>query len=266
MSNTAKKFGKVADTKIVQGVRLQKYLSIIGFCSRRSAELLIKANKVMVNGCEAQLGLRVKNGDVIKIADDLRCKVELIRRKTRVLIFNKPTGKICSKVSDQKFESIHKYFPPIKEGSWITVGRLDVNTSGLLLLTNDGDFASQLSHPSSNIDREYLVRVYGRRQEQAVDRLKNGILVGSNKYKFLDIRKGRANGQNRWYTCVLQSGKYREVRRAWESQGLHVSRLKRVRYGNILLPADLSQGKTVEIGGRLLSELFDLVDYSGYEN
>ena len=146
------------------------------------------------------------------------------------------------------------------------MGRLDVNTSGLLLFTNDGDFASRLTHPSSNVDREYLVRVFGRNQDVAVNHLREGVSVGGTKYKFLDIQKGRASGQNRWYTCVLQSGKYREVRRAWESQGLQVNRLKRVRYGNILLPVDLSLGKYVETGGRLLSELFDLVDYSALKN
>ena len=243
------------------GVRLQKYLSSIGFSSRRSAENLIQKNRVIVNGSLAKLGLRVKDGDLIKIADNFRCKVELKQKKTRVLIFNKPVGKVCSKVGDEKFESVYNYVPPIKGARWISVGRLDVNTSGLLLFTNDGDLASRLTHPSSNVDREYLVRVFGRNQDVAINHLRKGVSVDGVRHKFLDIRKGRASGQNRWYTCVLQSGKYREVRRAWESQGLQVNRLKRVRYGNILLPVDLSQGKSVEIGGRLLSELCDLVDY-----
>ena len=249
-----------------RAIRLQKYLSSIGFDSRRSVEHLIQKNKVLVNGRLAKLGLRVKDGDLIKIEDNFRCKVKLKHKKTRVLIFNKPVGKVCSRVGSEKFESVYNYLPLIKGGKWISVGRLDVNTSGLLLFTNDGDFASRLTHPSSNVDREYLVRVFGRNQDVAVNHLREGVSVGGTKYKFLDIQKGRASGQNRWYTCVLQSGKYREVRRAWESQGLQVNRLKRVRYGNILLPVDLSLGKYVETGGRLLSELFDLVDYSALKN
>ena len=248
------------------GVRLQKYLSSIGFNSRRTIENLIQKDKVIVNGRLAKLGLRVKDGDLIKIADNFRCKVEIKQKKPRVLIFNKPVGKVCSRVGDEKFESVYNDVPPIKGAKWISVGRLDVNTSGLLLFTNDGDLASRLTHPSSNVDREYLVRVFGRNQELAVNHLRKGVIVDGARYKFLDIQKGRASGQNRWYTCVLQSGKYREVRLAWESQGLKVNRLKRVRYGNILLPVNLFPGKFVEIGGRLLSDLFDLVNYPALKN
>lgn len=247
------------------GIRLQKYLSSIGFSSRRAVENLITREKVNVNGRKAYLGLRVKEGDVISVSNEFKCKVEMKRKKTRVLIFNKPIGKICSKTSDEKFESIYNDLPSLKGASWISIGRLDVNTSGLLLLTNDGDFASRLTHPSSNIDREYVVRVFGRNQDEAIFRLKNGVIHQDTKYRFLDIRKGRATGQNRWYTCVLQSGRYREIRRAFESQGLSVNRLKRVRYGNILLPTDLPAGKTVEIGGRLLLDLFDLVGHPGHK-
>lgn len=258
-----KNFSAFADSP---GIRLQKYLSSIGFNSRRSVENLIQKDKIIVNGKLAKLGLRVKDGDLIKVADNFRCKVELKQKKTRVLIFNKPVGKVCSRSRDEKFESVYDCIPQIKGAKWISVGRLDVNTSGLLLFTNDGDFASRLTHPSSNLDREYLVRVFGRDQDIAVNHLKKGVSSDGVMYRFLDIQKGRASGQNRWYTCVLQSGKYREVRRAWESQGLQVNRLKRVRYGNIMLPVDLSVGKSVEIGGQLLHDLFDLVKYKAIEN
>ena len=243
------------------GIRLQKYLSSIGFNSRRTVENLIQKDKIIVNGKLAKLGLRVRDGDLIRVADNFRCKVALKQKKTRVLIYNKPVGKVCSRSRDEKFESVYDSIPQIKGAKWISVGRLDVNTSGLLLFTNDGDLASRLTHPSSNLDREYLVRVFGRDQDIAVNHLKKGVSSDGVMYRFLDIQKGRASGQNCWYTCVLQSGKYREVRRAWESQGLQVNRLKRVRYGNIMLPVDLSVGKSVEIGGQLLHDLFDLVNY-----
>ena len=140
----------------------------------------------------------------------------------------------------------------------MSIGRLDVNTSGLILFTDNGDLASRLMHPSRKLDREYAVRVFGEMSQEKLQKLKNGVLIDREKLRFSDVVRGNGEGVNRWYTCVVQSGKNREVRKIWESQGVKVSRLIRVRFGNVLLPIDLRPGSAVELGAGLVRELFIL--------
>ena len=238
--------------------RVQKYLSNAGFGSRRAMETLLREGRININGKEAQLGDTVKDQDKIVIDDGRYHRVKLRRAKSRVLAYNKPVGIVSSRTGNQRWSTIYEGLPKEIGFRWVSVGRLDVNTSGLMLFTDDGDLASRLMHPSRKLDREYAVRVFGDISQEKLQKLKTGVLVDREKLRFSDVVRGRGEGVNRWYTCVVQSGKNREVRRIWESQGVKVSRLIRVRFGNVLLPVDLRPGSVVELGAGLVRELFIL--------
>jgi 23S rRNA pseudouridine2605 synthase len=154
---------------------------------------------------------------------------------------------------------VFDHLPKTKNERWINVGRLDINTSGLLLFTTDGEMANKLMHPSSEIDREYAVRVRGDVDEEMIKRLKEGVMLEDGIARFTDVRFFDGDGQNKWYHVVVMEGRNREVRRLWESQGITVSRLKRVRYGCIFLPGNVPVGTWVEMGQKDVNELYDLV-------
>lgn len=230
--------------------KLQKVLATAGFGSRREMERVIDAGLVTVNGLTATLGSRVKAGDKLVI-DGNRYQVP-DRKETqdelRVLIYNKPEGEICSRNDPEGRPTVYDRLPPLNTGRWISVGRLDFNTSGLLLFTNNGELANKLMHPSSGIDREYLVRVQGEVTKEQLQLLRDGVQLEDGLAKFTDITVGGGKGTNTWYYCTLMEGKNREVRRLWEAQGCRVSRLKRVRYGQILIPSFVRMGQWVELG------------------
>ena len=238
--------------------RVQKYLSNAGFGSRRAMEILLKEGRININGKVAQLGDTVKDRDKIAINDGRYHRVKLRRAKSRVLAYNKPVGVVSSRTGNQRWSTIYEGLPRENGFRWVSVGRLDINTSGLILFTDDGDLANRLMHPSRRLDREYAVRVFGEMSQERLQTLKNGVLINGEKMRFSDVVRGRGEGLNRWYTCVVQSGKNREVRKIWESQGVKVSRLIRVRFGNVLLPVDLRPDSAVELGGGLVKELFKL--------
>ena len=238
--------------------RVQKYLSSAGFGSRRAMETLLKEGRININGKVAQLGDTVKDRDKIAINDGRYHRVKLRRAKSRVLAYNKPVGVVSSRTGNQRWATIYEGLPKEIGFRWVSIGRLDVNTSGLILFTDDGDLASRLMHPSRKLDREYAVRVFGEMSQEKLQKLKNGVLIDGGKLRFSDLVRGKGEGVNRWYTCVVQSGKNREVRKIWESQGVKVSRLIRVRFGNVLLPVDLRPGSAVELGAGLVRELFIL--------
>ena len=238
--------------------RVQKYLSNAGFGSRRAMEALLKEGRININGKVAQLGDTVKDQDKIAINDGRYHRVKLRRAKSRVLAYNKPVGVVSSRAGNQRWSTIYEGLPKEIGFRWVSIGRLDVNTSGLILFTDNGDLASRLMHPSRKLDREYAVRVFGEMSPEKLQKLKNGVLIDREKLRFSDVVRGNGEGVNRWYTCVVQSGKNREVRKIWESQGVKVSRLIRVRFGNVLLPVDLRPGSAVELGAGLVRELFIL--------
>jgi 23S rRNA pseudouridine2605 synthase len=238
-----------------EGEKLQKVLARTGMGSRREMERVIEQGKVKVNGAPARLGDRVVPSDTIEV-DGRRIKTEKPeQRRIRVILYNKPEGEICTRSDPEKRPTVYDHLPPISGDRWISVGRLDFNTSGLLLFTNEGELANKLMHPSSVIDREYLVRIQGAVDNDMKQRLRDGVLLDDGMAKFTDVVDGAGEGRNQWFYCVVMEGRNREVRRLWESQGVTVSRLKRVRYGNIFIPSHVRVGQWIELSDQEIQAL-----------
>ncbi|MDB3971889.1 pseudouridine synthase [Candidatus Thioglobus sp.] len=217
--------------------RLQKLIATAGYGSRRWAERLIEQGRIEVNNKTSQIGDKCEITDKVKI-DGRSIDLERYKEEeTKVLILNKQAGVICSNKDDEGRKSVYSLLP--KESRWVMVGRLDLNTSGLLLFTNNGDLANKLMHPSSEIDREYAVRVLGQVESEDIKQLTTGVELDDGIAKFIRVTIGGGEGANRWYKVVLREGRKREVRRLWESLGFKVSRLIRIRYGEIRLPENL---------------------------
>ncbi|MEL0167552.1 MAG: 23S rRNA pseudouridine(2605) synthase RluB [Pseudomonadaceae bacterium] len=229
------------------GEKLQKVLARMGLGSRREVEGWIAAGRVSVNGQPAELGCRVDSMDQISIDErPLRRDLssEVVRR---VMLYNKPEGEVCTRDDPEGRPTVFDRLPRLKHGRWINVGRLDINTSGLLLFTTDGELANRLMHPSWQMDREYAVRVMGEVDDEMIERLKEGVMLEDGPAKFTDIVSSGGEGINRWFHVCLMEGRNREVRRLWESQGVRVNRLKRVRFGPVFLGAELPVGRWREL-------------------
>lgn len=234
-------------------LRLQKFLAQAGIGSRRSCEQLIKDSKIFVNGKVASLGEKVsENDEVIFEGQRILSKSPNLK----VIILNKPRGVLSAKKDDKKIKLIFDFLPKIQnEPDWIAVGRLDINTSGLMLFTNDGNLAHQIMHPSFKIDREYLVRARGHFNDQKKKNMLSGVKIDHEIYKFSDIVPGEKQSTNQWFSVCMLTGKNREVRKLFESQDLEVSRLKRVRIGPIFLPSTLKEGECVNLSEAQINEL-----------
>ncbi|WP_084646164.1 23S rRNA pseudouridine(2605) synthase RluB [Marinimicrobium agarilyticum] len=234
--------------------KLQKVLARAGLGSRREMERAIEAGEIRVNDRVAHLGDRVTPEDAIFYRDE-RVEVRTQVSRQRVILYNKPEGEICSRQDPEGRRTVFENLPALSGERWISVGRLDFNTSGLLLFTNDGELANKLMHPSSVIDREYLVRIQGAVDDEMKRQLVEGVLLEDGVARFTDIVEGAGEGRNRWFYCVVMEGRNREVRRLWESQGVKVSRLKRVRYGNIFIPSHVRVGQWVELNDKEIRDL-----------
>lgn len=238
--------------------KLQKVLSRAGLASRREAERWIAEGRLKINGRKAVVGDRVKDTDLLQL-DGKRLRLKPAeKQQRRVLAYHKREGEICSRHDPEGRPSVFDNLPRLKGERWIAVGRLDYNTTGLLLFTNDGDLANRLMHPSSQVDREYLVRVMGEVSEEMKQRLMEGVLLEDGIARFTDIvedRRSEEDSINKWFAVCLMEGRNREVRRLWESQGVTVSRLKRVRYGPVFLPARLRKGKYEELSEKDIRQL-----------
>ncbi|MDH4580966.1 pseudouridine synthase [Pseudomonas sp. BN415] len=231
------------------GEKLQKVLARMGLASRRDIEAWITEGRVKVNGEAATLGQRVDSHDAISVDGRLLKREEEFESVRRVLIYNKPEGEVCTRDDPEGRPTVFERLPRLKAGRWINVGRLDINTTGLLLFTTDGELANRLMHPSYEMDREYAVRVRGEVTEEMLENLKQGVMLDDGPAKFTDIKEAPGGeGFNHWYHCVVMEGRNREVRRLWESQGLVVSRLKRVRFGPVFITSDLTMGRWREMG------------------
>ncbi|TVV42189.1 pseudouridine synthase [Thalassolituus sp. C2-1] len=238
--------------------RIQKLLALAGVASRREVERWIGEGRVSVNGVTAKLGDRASRYDDVRV-DGRQIKLEDAGRSRRVLAYNKPVGEVCTLKDPEGRPTVFDHLPKTKGERWVNIGRLDINTSGLLLFTTDGELANKLMHPSSGVDREYAVRVRGDVDEAMIERLKEGVMLDDGIARFTDVKFFDGEGQNKWFHVVLMEGKNREVRRLWESQGIAVSRLKRVRYGCIFMPSNVPVGTWVELGQREVNDLADLV-------
>lgn len=227
--------------------KLQKVLARHGFGSRRNMERWIEEGRVKVNGRIATLGDRVEESDQIFVnGRKLSSSKSKYKKPTRILMYYKREGEICTRKDPQNRTTVFEKIPRIQNGRWISVGRLDINSSGLLLFTDDGDLAQQLMHPSSGIQREYAVRVLGKVELQTLATLKKGVELEDGLARFEDIKEAGGGGANRWYHVTLSEGKNREVRRLWESQNCTVSRLIRIRFGPIQL-TKLKEGQHREL-------------------
>lgn len=238
--------------------RIQKLLALAGIASRREVERWISEGRITVNGNPAKLGDRASRYDDVRL-DGRKLSLEDAGKTRRVLLYNKPVGEVCTRNDPEGRPTVFDHLPRTKGERWINIGRLDINTSGLLLFTTDGDLANKLMHPSSGVDREYAVRVRGEVDEEMIERLKEGVFLEDGMARFTDVQYFDGEGQNKWYHVVLMEGKNREVRRLWESQNVTVSRLKRVRYGCIFMPSNVPVGTWVELGQKEINDLADLV-------
>lgn len=227
--------------------RLQKLLSQAGFGSRREMERWIEAGLIHVNGKPAKLGDSATSDDKISVKGRIIDNPLKLVYKTRILLYYKPVGEISSRSDPKHSRTVFDHLPHLKQGRWVQVGRLDINTSGLLIFTNNGELANRLMHPKYELEREYAVRVYGQVKPEVIKALLAGVSLddGIAKFKRIDFKGGE--GTNSWYHVVLSEGKNREVRRLWQSQGVEVSRLVRVRYGPFQLPRNLDRGDFVEL-------------------
>lgn len=258
-SDTSSNPSANATSSSLAGERLQKLLSQAGVGSRREVEAWIKAGRVSLNGEIAKLGDRAVFTDKIML-DDKPVKLDRGEMSARrILIYNKPEGEVSTRSDPEGRPTVFDRLPPIKGQRWIIVGRLDINTSGLLLFTTDGELANRLMHPSNEIDREYAVRIKGDVDEEMIARLKQGVLLEDGMAKFTDIHDSGGTGLNHWFHVVLMEGRNREVRRLWASQGVSVSRLKRVRFGCMFMPSRLKVGQFEELGQKDADNLCAMV-------
>jgi 23S rRNA pseudouridine2605 synthase len=241
-------------------IRLQKLLAAAGLGSRRSVEQWIRDGRVTIAGRVAQLGDRAAPGDEVCL-DGRRLDLNPEQLTSReLLLYHKPVGEVTTRSDPQGRPTVFERLPQPRNGRWITVGRLDVNTSGLLLFTTDGELAHRLMHPSSEIEREYLVRVRGRPQPGLIRQLLEGVQLDDGPARFDRVSQEIADGEpsdgiNTTFRVILHEGRNREVRRLWQAVGLEVSRLLRVRYGPIELPRDLRPGTTRLADAKLTEQL-----------
>mgnify|MGYP000193082936 CR=1 FL=1 len=240
--------------------RIQKVLARAGYGSRRGLETMIQDGKVTVNGNVAELGDQISFGDAVKLEGRMLSPKRLWQKTAQqVILYNKPVGEVCTRNDPEGRRTIFQSLPAPEQGRWVSVGRLDINTSGLIILTTDGELANTLMHPSNEMDREYAVRVLGEVTSEMMQTLRDGVELEDGKAQFADIQPAGGEGANSWFHVVIQEGRNREVRRLWESQGVQVSRLMRVRYGPVIIPKQLKMGKWMMLQDKDLEMLYEEV-------
>lgn len=237
--------------------RIQKVLARAGYGSRRQVETWIKEGKVSRNGEIASLGDQVEVGDNMKLDGKALSAKRLWQQPQQVLLYNKPVGEVCTRKDPEGRRTIFEALPTPEQGRWVSVGRLDINTSGLIILTTDGELANTLMHPSNEMDREYAVRILGEVTGEMLQNLRDGVELEDGKAHFADVQRSGGEGANSWFHVVIQEGRNREVRRLWESQGVQVSRLMRVRYGPVIIPNKLKMGHWMMMEGYDLETLYE---------
>ena len=233
--------------------RLQKFLAKAGVGSRRFCEELIKSKKIKINGKVAEIGVSVEITDVIEYEGDV---ISYVKSDLKLLMLNKPEGVVSSNKKEKNLPIVFDYLPKSNLNTrWISIGRLDINSSGLMLFTNDGTFANFCMHPSSMIDREYLVRARGEFTQEKKQKMLSGINIEGATYQLTDIVEGEKHSSNQWFSVCLMSGKNKEVRKIFNYLDLEISRLKRTRFGPIFLPSSLKKGSTIELSNKEIDSL-----------
>ncbi len=246
---------------VAKSQKLQKVLAQAGLGSRRAMEELIKAGKVKVNGDAATLGQRVTSDDTI-LFGRRRIQFKVTTRLPRVILYHKPEGEIVTRDDPQGRVSVFDKLPTIRSAKWLAVGRLDFNTCGLLIFTTSGELANRLMHPRFEVEREYAVRIFGTLSNDVMRQLRSGVRLSDGLARFDELEARGGEGRNRWYRAVLKEGRNRVVRRMFESLGLRVSRLMRIRFGIVSLPPKLKRGTWIEIKE---AEIRDLLAWVGTE-
>jgi len=242
------------------GERIQKLLARAGLGSRREIERWIEEGRLTVNSQPVQLGYHLKVGDYLQINGRVVKWEKYADQPTRVLVYHKPVGELVTRRDPEGRPTIFSQLPRLAVGRWIAVGRLDINTSGLLLVTNNGELANRLMHPSRQVEREYAVRILGEVDEAMIERLKTGVELDDGPAHFETVTFHAGEGANKWFYVTVKQGRNRLVRRLWESQGVKVSRLTRVRYGDITLPERVRSHDHIELEPKELQTLMASVD------
>ena len=238
--------------------KLQKVLARAGVGSRRQMESWIESGRIMVNDKVATIGDRVSADDVIKVDGKLLHENQKATQH-RVIVYHKPVGEVCTRNDPEGRDTIFAHLPKLKNGRWISIGRLDLNTSGLLLLTTDGELANKLMHPSGEIEREYAVRVLGNVSPDIIKQLKKNVPLEDGDAHFSEIKEAGGEGANHWYHVVLKEGRNREVRRLWEHFGFSVSRLMRIRFADITLDRAVRPCMSQDLNDAQIQSLYQSV-------
>lgn len=241
--------------------RLHKLLALAGLGSRRDMEALIASGRVTINGKVAEVGAGVVPSDVVRI-DSRPVRLSFTPELPQVLLYHKPEGEIVSQDDPENRATVFDKLPRVKGGKWIAIGRLDINTSGLLIFTTSGELANRFMHPRYEVEREYAVRIFGELTDEQISLLTNGIELEDGPANFDHIRATGGEGSNHWYQVILREGRNREVRRLFEAFQLPVSRLMRVRFGPISLPPRLKRGMMMSMDPK---EVLKLLEWSGLE-
>lgn len=239
--------------------RIQKLLAHAGYGSRREIERWIAAGEVTINGKPAELGQLIETNDQISLKGRRIHLESRLAATPKVIMYHKKAGEMCTRSDPEGRPTVFQNLPRLQQGRWVMVGRLDVNTDGLLLFTTDGELANKLMHPSTEVEREYAVRVLGEVTPDMMQQLEMGVELEDGPAKFDSVKEAGGEGANHWYHVILREGRNREVRRLWEAIGVTVSRLIRVRYGTIGLPRYLRQGHAEELDVKTLRNLYESV-------
>lgn len=239
--------------------RIQKLLSRAGYGSRREIERWVTAGDITVNGVIATSGQAISETDKVTLRGKVLKLASKLKARPQVLLYHKQMGEICSRNDPEDRPTVFDNLPKINSGRWIQVGRLDINTDGLLLFTTDGELANRLMHPSYEVERVYASRILGNVTEDIIERLQEGVMLEDGKAKFTNITFDGGGGANKWFHVTLKEGRNREVRRLWESQDLIVSRLRRISYANISLKRSLRAGEFEDLDIKVMRKLYEKV-------
>lgn len=239
--------------------RIQKFLAHQGLASRRQVDLMLQQGRITVNGQTAKPGDQISGGEKIAL-DGKLIRISRFESRPRLMMYHKPVGEICTRSDPEGRPTMFSHLPRLAQGRWVSIGRLDINTSGLILLTNQGDLANRLMHPSYEVEREYAVRVHGTVTPEMISQLSQGVELEEGQAKFDQIIDAGGEGTNHWYHVILKEGKNREVRRLWEAVGVEVSRLTRVRYDIYTLPKWLKPGKNRIFDDEAVKKLYQRLE------